>query len=327
MVYGIPLVIGVKKSLPNFNKLAMQTLVQVTRKLQFHRPVASTTEPVNEIDQMFVVGISNNLGVEAWNSYATNFAHAVQLVVWPDIQVLVTNRDTGQSLPTSISQGRYRLTSLTTTNLMTIPAYMWPGYDQTESPPSFDFKIPLVTNLVFLTNSVYRQSGDTFVTFTGTFERLIGGTNFYQIPRLQITLKPRLRFAIVDTNSSPSRIIDYVNLADNNGVDIRDALTTGGQCGDTYTPDGSNGSMWCTNRMHGAAATAIAVPTFGINNQLEASMGRVTADWNSSTHEFPPGMDKLAAIEFFKGQFLPAGQYKQTSNTFNAPYQPFRNVF
>jgi hypothetical protein len=76
MVYGFPLVIGAKKGLPNFNKLAMTTLVQVTRKLQFHRPGTSTTAPVNEIDEMFVVGISNVLGVEAWNSYATAYPRA-----------------------------------------------------------------------------------------------------------------------------------------------------------------------------------------------------------------------------------------------------------
>ena len=73
MVYGIPLVIGAKKGFPNFNEFAMHTQVQVTRKLQFHRPGNSTTVPVNEIDQMFVVGISNVFGVEAWNSYATPY--------------------------------------------------------------------------------------------------------------------------------------------------------------------------------------------------------------------------------------------------------------
>src|ERR1035437_2926757 len=57
MVYGIPLVIGAKKGLPNFNEFAMYSQVQVTRKLQFRRPGTSTTAPVNEIDQMFVAGI------------------------------------------------------------------------------------------------------------------------------------------------------------------------------------------------------------------------------------------------------------------------------
>ena len=37
MVCGIPLVIGAKKGLPNFNEFAMQTQVLVERKLQFRR--------------------------------------------------------------------------------------------------------------------------------------------------------------------------------------------------------------------------------------------------------------------------------------------------
>jgi hypothetical protein len=35
MVYGVPVIIGAKKAFPNFNEFAMQTLVQVTRKLQY----------------------------------------------------------------------------------------------------------------------------------------------------------------------------------------------------------------------------------------------------------------------------------------------------
>ena len=37
MVYGVPLVIGAKKGLPNFNKFGLQNNIQVTRKLQFRR--------------------------------------------------------------------------------------------------------------------------------------------------------------------------------------------------------------------------------------------------------------------------------------------------
>jgi hypothetical protein len=81
--------------------------------------------------------------------------------------------------------------------------------------------------------------------------------------------------------------------------------------------------MWCTNRMNGA--TADYLPTFGILNQIEASMGHTAADWNASLHEFLPGMDKNAAIAFFKGQFQPG--YLRSSNTFETPYQPFRNIY
>jgi len=293
--------------------------VQVTRKLQYHRPSDSTTEPVNEIDQMFVVGISNVFGVEAWNSYSTPFLRNLKMVVLPDISVQVTNLDSTTITP----QWSYApaATILYTNN--------WPAYAPWQE--QYSFVTPLgngnvpYTNHVFLTNSTYKRALDQFVPLTGSFERP-GGTNFY-VPHWQLQLKTRLRFAMVDT--SANRIVDYVSLAADNPLDITDALTR--ETPETYSCDpgsgyssgASNGSMWCTNRMNGA--TTDNVPTFGILNQIEASMGRTSPDWNSSTHEFPPGMDKNAAISFFKNQFMP--WYSYASNTFNAPFQPFRNIY
>jgi hypothetical protein len=317
MVYGIPLVIGAKKGFPNFNAFAMQTQVQITRRLQFHRPMDSTTLPVNEIDQMYVVGVSNVLGIEAWNSYAANFSRDIQLVVWPDISVLISNRDTGKWLNAPPLLSRWRTYPF---GVMTnIAANMWAGYSEWLPAPSLSFQIPFFTNLVFLTNMTYGKLVDGFVPLTGLFERTVGSTNFYLPPYWELTLKPRLRFALVDTGTQ--RIVDYVNLADLNVFNITNALMTGGQCGDPYTPDGSAGSMWCTERMYGAAPTAMSTPTFGIINQIEASMGRITVDWNNAS----PVPDKTTAINFFKGQFIPG--YPSASNSFNAPYQPFRNMY
>ena len=314
MVCGIPLVIGAKKGFPNFNKLAMQTQVQVTRRLQFHRPMDSVYLPVNEIDQMFVMGISNAFGVEAWNSYSTPFPRSLQMVALPDLTVLVTNLETGKCLDSTSA----RYLPLTTT--VNVASNTWPGYAWFAPQDSFvmpwtNGSLPY-TNHVFLTNSAYQRAGDQFVPVTGLFERTIGATNFY-VPHWQVTLKIRLRFALVDSG----RIVDYVNLTADNAFNITDALMTGGQCNDPYTPDGSIGSMWCTNRLYGG--TSDAIPTAGINNQIEASMGHINADWNSSAPT--PGMTKAAAISLFKGQFIPG--YPNASNTFNTPYQPFRNIY
>jgi hypothetical protein len=302
----------------------MQMQVQVTRKLQFHRPSTSTTADVNEIDQMYVVGISNSLGVEAWNSYSTAYSHGIQLVVWPDVSVLLTNRDTGKWLNAPPLLSRYRLMTSVNTN---ITAKAWVGYDNTESFPSYDFQVPLVTNLVFLTNKVYRQAGDQFVDFTGTFERS-GGTNFYLPQQLEITFKPRLRFAMVDKDTQ--RIVDYVNLADTTVTNIMNFVTGGGNCGDPYTQDGGNGSMWCTNRMYGRPSSDATIATYGINNQILAGLESITADWTSSVAEYPAGMSKEKAVDFFRAQLGMSplhGYTYQTSNTFNAPYQPFRNAY
>ena len=318
MVYGIPLVVGAKKGFPNFNKLAMTTLVQVTRKLQYHRPGTSTTADVNEIDEMFVIGISNVLGVEAWNSYATAYPRGIQMVVWPDVSILVTNIETRKWLNSPPVLSRWRL--YPTPVRMNIGANTWPGYDQTRSQPSF--QIPLLTNLWFLSNMTYQSSSDQLVPLTGTFERNVGKTNFHQ-PHWTLKLKPRLRFALVDTTVNPNRIVDYVNLAADADMDITTTLTTGGACGTPYTPDPSNGGMWCTNRMNNVIADNI--PTFGIMNQIEASERPGWADWNSSTHEYPAGMSINDAIAFFKGQFQPG--YLRSSNTFSTPFQPSRSMF
>lgn len=316
MVYGIPLVIGAKKGYPNFNEFAMQTQVQVARKLQFHRPGTSTTQPVNEIDQMFVVGISNVFGVEAWNSYSAAFPRNLTLVVWPDISVLVTNLETGKWLNAPPLLSRYRRTTPVTTNIL---ANAWPGYESWQEWSSF--QIPLLTNWVFLTNSTYAHTLDQFMPLTGNFERTPGSTNFY-VPRWQLSLIARLRFALVDTDAN--RIVDYVNPGSTAyPLDTSAALMTGGVCGQPYVPNGSNGSMWCTNRFNGG--TTPNVCTLGILNQIEASLGHISPNWNSSIIQFPPGMDKTAAISFFKGQFIPG--YPKSSNTFNAPFQPLRDIY
>jgi hypothetical protein len=312
MVYGVPLVIGAKKGLPNFNEFAMKTLVQVTRKLQFHRPDTSTTKDVNEIDQMFVVGISNVLGVEAWNSYAAAYPRNLQLVVWPDISVQVTNLESRKLL----RNVRYQPLFPATTNILPL---MWPGYNPTFA--QYSFQVPLLTNLVFLSNMTYRAASDSFVPLTGEFERISGTTNFH-VPHWALKLKSRLRFAVVDIDAG-RRIVDYVNLVGDTDLNITEALTTGGGCGTPYTPDGSNGGMWCTNRLNGG--TDPSIPTFGIQNQIEASLGHTAANWNASTHEFPAGMSVSDAIAFFKGQFIPG--YLRSSNTFSTPYQPFRNLY
>ena len=41
---------------------------------------------------MFEIGISNILGVEAWNSYNTNFNRAVDIYVTADLSMTLTNQ-------------------------------------------------------------------------------------------------------------------------------------------------------------------------------------------------------------------------------------------
>jgi len=323
MVYNIPLVIGAKKGFPNFNEFAMQTLVQVTHKLQFTRQNGPNT-PIALTNQMFLVGISNAFGVEAWNSYVTNFQRPLRLYFQPDISVVMTN-ETGKTLnPTS---QRYQPLMAWTD----IGARAWPGYNR--SFETYSFQIPLSTNLLFLTNSTYQSALAQFVPAIGTFEKV---TPAFYIPHWWLNVKARLRFAVVDTSISPTRIVDYVNLADQTLVSLTDTLMQGGQCGGSYTPDGAYGSLWCTNHFPNAADPNL--PTYGVLNQINVGLGQPPAYgeavWNSAMNDFPAGMDKYAAIDSFRNQFglgelfsHPPGTVFYPSNTFAAPFQPVRSIY
>ena len=301
----------------------MQTLVQVARKLQFTR-LNGPNSPIVLTNQMFLVGISNVFGVEAWNSYVTNFPRPLRLYVWPDISVIMTN-EVGMVLNPWSQRYQPGWT------LADIGANAWLGYNR--SLETYSFQIPFSTNLLFLTNSTYQYATAQFVPPTGTFERI--SPAFY-VPHWWLSVETRLRFAVVDTSVSTVRIVDYVNLADQTLVSLTDALMQGGQCGGSYTPDGAYGSFWCTN--HFPNATDPNLPTYGVLNQIAVGVGQQPAYgqavWNSAMNDFPAGVDKSAAIDSFRNQFglsqlfsHPPGTLFYPSNTFNAPFQPVRSIY
>jgi len=54
---GIPMVVGAKKGLPNFNEFIFQTAVQFTRKLEVGRPLTNSLP--NQTNQLLLLSISN----------------------------------------------------------------------------------------------------------------------------------------------------------------------------------------------------------------------------------------------------------------------------
>ena len=78
-VYGVPWIIGAKKGFPNFNEFAMDSAFQITRKLMATRSDTNVTlSTVFNYYEMFNLSVSNLIGVECWNSYASNFSDSVQ---------------------------------------------------------------------------------------------------------------------------------------------------------------------------------------------------------------------------------------------------------
>src|SRR5208337_2842068 len=67
-VYGVPWIIGAKKGFPNFNEFSLESVFQITRKLQYTRNT-NTTPFQYASNQMYFMTISNFYGLECWNSY------------------------------------------------------------------------------------------------------------------------------------------------------------------------------------------------------------------------------------------------------------------
>jgi hypothetical protein len=316
MVWGVPAIIGVKKGYPGFNKFGQQLNVRVTRRMQFRRPVGSIYTPVMETNLMYLLSVSNTFGMDAWNPYSTAFPRGLLMVARPQVRIIVTNElgtvlvDQQQSPAPAVNY---------------CSPNSWPGISWFY--PTSSFLVPVLTNVTFLPTSAYSPSTAAFVAPTNAFETI--NPPFY-VPKWYLTARTRVCFALVD--ASANRIVDYVNLASDRTELLTDLLMEGALCGSAYVPSGTPGSMWCTN------SVSPAVPSDGMKNQLMVSFGNPPyvdqADWTSSVNEYPPGMDKISAIDSFRNQFglspiysHPAGAVFYNSNTFAAPYQPFRNIY
>ncbi|MDB6122032.1 MAG: hypothetical protein JWQ71_1025, partial [Pedosphaera sp.] len=259
-IYGVPWVIGAKKGFPNFNEFAMQTVSQVTRKLQISRPPNTPNDRNTwSTNQMYVVGISNIMGVELWNSYSSNYSRAIDVVLFDDLTMTLTN-DTGLVLTTNVPMAPVPFT---------IPATgptQWQGFLNTQNPnkDKLSFRAPLFTNVVLLPDSVYRQNPQGFVVSTN-FEQ----NTAFRLPNFVLGVTNRLRVALLD--NATKRVIDYVQF---NGMDEVREITK------DLSKDDKFPWVWRTNRVGG-----ITGPIEGIINQMQVSIGAVTVsltEWNNA---------------------------------------------
>jgi hypothetical protein len=332
MIYGIPLVIGAKKGLPNFNELSMQTSLQVARKLEFRRQGNLNDGPIVQTNVMYTLAISNIFGVEAWNSYSSNYPRQLQMHTVVELFCSVTN-EFGQVLLA------YTNPPVVRSNMIVITANSWSGWDPARlSQAGASFRIPLApggsNSFPYLRPSVYNAATRRFVPILGT--NALTGSAFerdtkFPVPHWFLNLRTRVKFYLIDFGTA--QLVDYVNLDQvEQPLDIANILTWGGNCGDPgtpYVPNGEDGSMWCTNRWRDPTGTNINQPTFGILNQMAIGLDVIPPNnWNSfQLYQ----TDKNGAIDFFRAQFDLSPNYYANSiflktNVFYAPFVPTREV-
>jgi hypothetical protein len=291
-VFGVPWIIGAKKGFPNFNEFAMESVFQLTRKLQVTRRNISDTYVNNPGDysfnQMFNLSLTNQLAVECWNSYSNFYQspngqpRSVAMYVDDNLSVTLTNDE-------YLGYGGlgYTTNFLITSSLQVPNAGLtaWPGYNLTAYPLSTpaSFQIPLYTNVSVIPTAMYRFNvGNTVAEpgYVGGHPYLTTNLNapyesgvtlngqIYPQPHWGLITSNNVRVIMLDTTDpNLPQVIDYVQLAGPNSVrDLSYEIMTNYDV-PFNSAQASGNELWNTNIING-------VP-IGVTSQIGVSDGTI----------------------------------------------------
>ena len=332
MVKGVPLVLGARKWFPNFNELELRTKLQATRKLEFVKTSATDLKPI-ATNEMLLLSVTNEFGLEAWNAYSNDYPRDLQMTVAAEMVATITNEYGAMVFTNSAGNvgafSNYVAFSTGSAGPLQIPARAWKGFNPLSYKASFLTPFtPLNNHFMFLTNSSYSTINNQFISPVQTLFETGQG---FVVPHWTLNLRTSLRFILFDP--AAQRIVDYVNLANSSPpFDITSALFHGAVTNGGY--DGSYGSMWVTNRS--GNSSNVFSPTIGVLNQIQASLGMNSNNlvWNPATQTVPSGWDTKGAINFFRTNLLrlpaQAGAFSgplYLTNRFYAPYNPTRDIY
>ena len=312
-IYSIPWVVGVKKGFPNFNEFAMQSISQITRKMELVRPAVSAPRPQWHTNIQYTVGLSNVLGAEAWNSYTNPISRPVHLILADNLVMVLTNEFGQVLLRTNITVGTNWIYS---TNV-------WPGSANlgNQRLTSASFQVPLYTNLVFLPDSIYHQQPPSLIINTNPnavtpFETTVG----FPLPHFVLSVTNRLRFIMLD--SASGRVIDYVQFDGMNTIrDLTAELSTTNN--NPFANNTLSQSIWNPTRTGGLNS-----PYQGLIYQLNVSSGAYPVgltDWNNAQMQQTANVQtKQAEISQFNLFYNNGGGI--TNLAMQAPFSPTRKV-
>jgi hypothetical protein len=326
-VYGVPWIIGAKKGLPNFNQLSMVNQAQVTRKIEVTRTTTDPNTATYTTNEMYLIGVSNNVGVTWWNSYSNAYPRSLQVYASDVVGMILTNSFYTWSLKTNLTTGVFPGAAVTVNP--------WQGslWNPTQVPNA----TPNANAFVTTSWGFTFQSQLDYDWFTG---------NFLNPPVWQTTSPQQLQelpqFGLLITNYLQAYILDGNYVVDY--VQLRDPISTAGLNQALADPDyiqtGDIYYQWSTNYV----ASSVSTP-YGVANQLYISGHPSVSDGGPTpsnlmpkggswaTSATPMGQTTPPAeAAYFNGFFVPDFQYlgqtyvnNQTS--MQAPYTPSRTVY
>ena len=274
-VFGVPMIIGAKKGFPNFNEFYMESAFQLTRKLMVTRQSTNVPSPAPDPTssfwgyyEMFNLSLTNQFGVECWNSYRSNYTRPTDIYVNDYLTMTLTNDENNFSYPTN----------LTASGFLQFPNSInavWPRYNINSPTPSF--QIPLQTNFAAVAVSRYRFNGGSpsLSTNLNLWYETAGPTGFGQYPQPHwgLTTTNNLQVIMVDHNTG--RLIDYVQLSGPNSIrDLTAEILNGWDTVVQDKIDTGYNNQWDTNLING-------VPN-GFASQYTVSQGNGSPTWSSS---------------------------------------------
>jgi hypothetical protein len=330
-VFGVPWIIGAKKGFPNFNEFAMESVFQLTRKLQITRP--STNSPISDYqyNQMFNLSLTNQLGVECWNSYTNDYNRPVDIYVTNYLSVTLTN-DENFNINLTFFPPISPISGFLPIPNTAINA--WPGYNPAVNPITapLSFQIPLDTNVAVIPTTTYRFNGSApFLTTNLALPFETGvDINGDQYPQPHWWLMTTNNLQVVMVDHASGGIIDYVQLRGPNTVrDLTSEIIS--QYDTAAGPDGND--MWNTNIQSGVPSGPI-----GLISQIGVSIGNYTAGAGSGAWNSTSQTEKENEIDGFRafwglGLLYPgnpgepeAVAQATMTNFIQAPYTPTATV-
>ena len=293
IIYGVPLVVGARKGLPNFNEFSMESIFTMTRKLELRKSAVGGADKINQTNQFFTMSLTMPSAAEFWNSYASNYDRKVSVYVTNRTTMSLTN-DSGVVVnKTFVTSGFIANPKLGVT--------FWPNalnqtyspkltYQNYENPDSF--LVTMRTNVPFLPTQTYlpnRNGNAGFIpTNSGTF---YDTSQDLLAPNWGMTITNRISAMIVEQGTD--RIIDYVLLGDltsHRDLSLEFSVPSTGT-GDAFD------LLWATNRTSSGRTSGRK----GVEQQVRISRGgdaavNVTTDrWKSFGTFDPSDVDNAIA--------------------------------
>ena len=263
---------------------------------------------------MFFLNLTNQLAVECWNSYASDYTRPVIISANDYLSETLTN-DEGFSSNENWAYGG-SITIPNSTNLV------WPAFNA--QSPSVSFQIPLNTSIAAVPDSIYRFNPPYLIpdNANAPFEAgvIINGSSYPQ-PQWGLVVTNNLQVAMIDVNSG--RIIDYVQLSGPNTNMYLDPSVNNIQ---NPGATGYNG-MWVTNVNNGIPA--------GIANQINVSLGLFAFNviyWNSSVNSAESEIDGFRVFYHLIPIYNVPGEASiislaQSTNAWQVPYTPSTSFY